>query len=199
MIKAIVFDIGNVLVRWDPVAAFLPLLGDRASVLAFLDRVDFAALNLRADGGERFDDLALQIADPHDRAAFVAYRSGHGASIREPIEGSWALLDRLRARGHALHAITNWSAETWPIGLATHPRLATAFGVTVVSGIEGVLKPDPRIFATLCDRAGVTPDQCLFIDDSARNVAGARDAGMAAHHFTDPATLEDDLIGRGLL
>ena len=68
-----------------------------------------------------------------------------------------------------------------------------------MSGIEGVLKPDPRIFATLCDRAGVAPDQCLFIDDSPRNVAGARDAGMAAHHFTDPATLEDDLIRRGLL
>ncbi|MFL2778875.1 MAG: HAD family hydrolase [Paracoccus marcusii] len=199
MIKAIVFDIGNVLVRWDPVAAFLPLLGDRASVLAFLDRVDFATLNQRADGGACFDDLAEAIADPRDRAAFLAYRAGHAAAIREPIEGTWVLLDRLRARGHAVHAITNWSAQTWPIGLATHPRLATAFGVTIVSGIEGVLKPDPRIFATLCDRAGVAPDQCLFIDDSPRNVAGARDAGMAAHHFTDPAALEDDLIRRGLL
>ncbi|MFN3278375.1 MAG: HAD-IA family hydrolase [Paracoccus hibiscisoli] len=195
----IVFDIGNVLVRWDVHQAFLPTLGDRASVDAFLARIDFAALNRRADGGESFADLATEIPDPDDRALFLTYLTGHAASIAEPIEGTWALLDRLRARGHLLHAITNWSAETWPIGLATHPRLADAFGVTIVSRQEGITKPDPRLFARLCDRAGVLPQDCLFIDDSAANVAGARAAGMAAHHFTDPAALERDLTGRGLL
>ncbi|TJZ84611.1 HAD-IA family hydrolase [Paracoccus hibiscisoli] len=195
----IVFDIGNVLVRWDAHQAFLPTLGDRASVDAFLARIEFAALNWRADGGEAFADLAAEIPDPDDRALFLSYLTGHAASIAEPIEGSWALLGRLRARGHPVHAITNWSAETWPIGLATHPRLTTAFGVTIVSGQEGITKPDPRLFARLCERAGVLPQDCLFIDDSAANVAGAQAAGMAAHHFTDPAALERDLTGRGLL
>lgn len=199
MITTLVFDIGNVLVRWDPVAPFLPRLGDRATVQAFIDRVGFAALNLRADGGETFDALATGIADPQDRAIFSDYLPGYAASIADPIEGTWALMDRLRARGHAIHAITNWSAETWPVGLATHPRLATAFGVTLVSGLEGITKPDPRIFARLCDRAGVAPGDCLFIDDSPYNVAGALAAGMAAHRFTDPQTLERDLTLRGLL
>lgn len=199
MITTIVFDIGNVLVRWDPIAPFLPRLGDRAAVQAFLDRVGFQALNLRADGGERFDDLATEIADPQDRDHFATYLPGYAASIAEPIEGSWALMERLRARGHAIHAITNWSAQTWPIGLATHPRLSTAFGVTLVSGMEGLIKPDPRIFALLCDRTGVRRDECLFIDDSPYNVAGALAAGMAAHRFTDPDRLERDLTARGLI
>jgi 2-haloacid dehalogenase len=197
--RAIVFDIGNVLVRWDPVAPFLPLLGNRQTVLAFLERVDFYALNLRADAGERFEDLATEIMDAQDQAIFAAYLPSYAASISDPMEATWAVLDRLHQRGHDIHAITNWSAQTWNLGLATHPRLASAFGVTMVSGIVGIIKPDPRIFTLLCDRADVLPEECLFIDDSATNVAGARAAGMAAHHFTDAISLGRDLTERGLL
>ncbi|MFN4102574.1 MAG: hypothetical protein ACK4GT_22660, partial [Pararhodobacter sp.] len=103
-ITAIVFDIGNVLIRWDPVQPFLPLLGDRARVLDFLARLDFSALNLRADGGETFTALADEIPNPQDRAIFSAYLPGYATSITEAIEGTWALMDRLRARGHQIHA-----------------------------------------------------------------------------------------------
>lgn len=198
-ITTIVFDIGNVLIRWDPVLPFLPAMGERAAVEAYLERIGFQALNLRADGGARFADLVAELPDAADRELLSAYLPGYAASVPEAIEGSWALMERLRARGLAIHAITNWSAETWPLGLTAHPRLGTAFGVTVVSGIEGVLKPDPRIFRILCERAGVQPEACLFIDDGAANVAGARAAGMEAHHFTAPETLERDLTERGLL
>jgi HAD superfamily hydrolase (TIGR01509 family) len=198
-IRAIVFDIGNVLIRWDAALAFLPDLGSRAAAEAFLARTGFAARNLRGDAGENFTDMALEIDDPADRALFAAYVGRYAATIPETIEGTWALIDRLRSRGLQIHAITNWSAETWPIGVATHPRLGTAFGVTVVSGREGVLKPDPRIFALLCDRAGLAPANCLFIDDSAKNIDGARAFGMQAEHFTTPDGLEAALIARGLL
>lgn len=198
-IDTVVFDIGNVLIRWDAHAAYEERLGDRAAVQAFFDRIDFPALNLRGDAGESFAALAAGCADPQDGALLAAYLALYDRTIREPIEGSWALLERLRARGHAIHAITNWSAETWPVGLACHPRLGTAFGTVIVSGQERMLKPDPAIFALLCARAGVSAGQCLFIDDSAKNVAGARAAGMAAHHFTGPEALEADLIERGLL
>lgn len=195
----IVFDIGNVLVHWDPHLAYLDTLGSRAAVQDFFDRIEFSRLNLEGDGGARFAALSAQVADPADAALFAEYPARYARTIERPIEGSWALLDRLAARGHEIHAITNWSAETWPIGLACHPRLGRAFGTTIVSGEVGMLKPQPEIFALLCARAGVAAADCLFIDDSARNVAGARAAGMAAHHFTGPETLGAALVERGLL
>jgi hypothetical protein len=118
----IVFDIGNVLVRWDPHLAFLPVLGTREKVDAYLKKIDFAMLNLRGDAGESFADLATTIADPEDRAIFETYLPNYARTIAEPVEGTWVLMQRLRENGHAIHAITNWSAETWPIGVACHPR-----------------------------------------------------------------------------
>ncbi len=108
-------------------------------------------------------------------------------------------MERLRGRGLEIHAITNWSAETWPAGVAAHPELGQAFGVTVVSGQEKMLKPDPRIFALLCERAGLLPQDCVFVDDSLKNVAGALGSGMDAIHFTSPEALEQALTERGLL
>ena len=197
--KAVVFDIGNVLVRWEPHRAFAPALGGHDAAEAFMARTGFMARNLRADEGESFADLAAEISDPGDRALLATYVERYRATVPEAIEESWALMERLRERGLQIHAITNWSAETWPHGVAMHPRLATAFGVTVISGHERVLKPDPRIFAALCERTGLDAADCLFIDDSLKNVAGARAFGMQAEHFTTPPALEAALAARGLL
>jgi HAD superfamily hydrolase (TIGR01509 family) len=196
---AIVFDIGNVLVNWDPHRAFLDRLGSREAVDAFLIRADFFARNLRADAGETFADLAAELPDPADAALLADYPRHFARTVPSLIEGSWALMERLRGRGHAIHAITNWSAETWPVGVAAHPVLGRAFGVTIVSGEERVLKPAPAIFAALCARAGVAAQDCLFIDDSMKNVEGARAFGMETVHFTGPEALEAALTGRGLL
>ena len=121
--KAVVFDIGNVLIHWDPVPAFLPELGSAARVRDFMVRVDFGARNLRADGGTPFADLAGELADPADRALLAAYPARFPATVPDEIADSWVLLDRLRAAGRQVHAITNWSAETWPAGIRAHPRL----------------------------------------------------------------------------
>lgn len=197
--KAVVFDIGNVLLRWDPYLAFLPELGSRTAVDEFLARVNFFAWNLENDRGRSLGEALLAIDDPADRAILARYGERFHLTVREPIAGTWALLDRLKARGLAVHAITNWSAELWPVGVAVHPRLGEVFGVTVVSGIEGLIKPDARIYSALCERAGLAAADCLFIDDSKANVAGARDFGMQAHHFTDPEALAAELNQRGLL
>lgn len=196
---AIVFDVGNVLLRWDPHLAFLADFRHRDAVDGFFARIDFHARNLRADGGENFADLAAELDDPADAALLAAYVERYALTIPEPIEGTWSLMDRLRARGHAIHAITNWSAETWPVGVATHPRLGRSFGVTIVSGEVRMLKPEARIFHLLCDRADVAPADCVFIDDSEKNITGARAAGMDAVHFTRPEALADALADRGLL
>ena len=198
-LSTVVFDVGNVLVEWNPLLAFAPELGSETDAQAFLQRIGFADLNLRADAGETFADLADEIFDDEDRALFLRYPDLYARTIQQPIEGSFALIDRLKARGHAVHAITNWSAETWPIGVSVHPRLASAFGVTLVSGEVGILKPVQAIFDLMCTRAGVSPEGCLFIDDSPKNVAGAQAAGWAGHLFTTPEALEAVLIEEGLL
>lgn len=196
--SVVVFDIGNVLVDWQPHLAWEPELGlDGAHAL--IERTGFRTLNARADRGETFADLAAEIDDPRDRDLFGQYVALYQRTVRKRVPGTWEILDRLRARAVPVHAITNWSAETWPEGLSAQPRLADAFGVTVVSGQEGIMKPEAAIFHLLCDRAGVAPDACVFIDDARHNVAGARAAGMDAIHFTDASALDSALQERGLL
>lgn len=195
----IVFDIGNVLVRWDPRPPFRRTLGCEAEVEAFLERTDFFARNQRADRGERFGALAQEIDDPDDRVLFSTYVDHFALTVQEPIDGKWRILQHLRRRDMPIHAITNWSAETWPIGMTLHPRLHDAFDVTIVSGKVRLAKPEKAIFDLLCRRAGVTADDCLFIDDSPANIEGARAAGWQTHLFTAPEALEADLAQRGLL
>lgn len=198
-LRAAVFDIGNVLVDWHPHNAFLPDFGDLSAVDAFFTRTDFFARNLRADGGEIWAHLAAEIADPRDRALLADYPARFASTVPNAIEQSWEMLSDLRERGLFIHAITNWSVETWPIGVGQHPRLGSAFGVTIVSGRERVIKPDQRIFAALCTRAGLAPSECLFIDDSAQNIQGAHEFGMDTIHFTGPDALRAGLHQRGLL
>ncbi|MEZ5713751.1 MAG: HAD family phosphatase [Paracoccaceae bacterium] len=197
--RAVVFDIGGVLVDWQPHRAWLGELGTREAVAAFMERIDFPTRNLRADGGARFADLAEELDDPEDRRRLAAYVDLYPETVRERIEGSWDILDALLARGVAVHAITNWSAETWPRGVQAQPRLAEVFGVTVVSGQEGMIKPDPAIFALLCARAGLAPQDCVFVDDGLHNVEAARGVGMDGIHFTGPGALARDLAERGLI
>lgn len=197
----IVFDIGNVLIRWNLLAGFDDLFADQAALDAWLDRVGFHDWNLAQDAGRPIaEGVAVARAAHGDAAAPLAeYLDRFGRTITQPIEGTWGLMARLRAAGHPIYAITNWGAETWPIALDLHPRLHDAFIDVVVSGIEKRIKPDPVIFQILLDRNGLAAGDCLFIDDSPRNVAGAQAVGMQAVLFTDPASLERDLVARGLL
>ena len=142
---------------------------------------------------------ALEAAHPGQTAPLADYPARFADTIREPIAGTWALIDRLSATGHRLFAITNFAAYTWPVALELHPRLGTCFEHTVVSGHAQVLKPDPAIYRLLLERNALDPGDCLFIDDSPANVAGARAVGMAAHHFTTSRGLAEALAQRGLL
>ncbi|MEX0278276.1 MAG: HAD family hydrolase [Ruegeria sp.] len=197
--KAVVFDIGGVLVDWQPHLAWVEALGSEQAAHAFIDRTDFRARNARGDNGERFADLAQELDDPKDQALFASYVELYPKTVETAIHGTWQVLDRLKAQGTPVHAITNWSAETWPEGLKVHPRLGEVFETLVVSGQEKMAKPDTRIFRLLCERAGIAPEDCVFIDDSPQNVDGARATGMDGIHFTSPQALETALSERGLL
>ena len=222
--SVVVFDIGGVLVDWQPHLAWSEALGSEQAAHAFIERTDFRARNLRGDQihqrfdaccdqaikfheglpplarhGERFADMALELEDPEDQRLFAAYPSLYSRTVQAAIPGTWALLDRLKTSDVPVHAITNWSAETWPEGLKVHPRLGEVFDTLVVSGRERMIKPDPAIFHLLCDRADVLPQDCVFIDDGLHNVDGARAIGMDGIHFTSPDALEQGLSKRGLL
>ena len=198
-VRAVVFDIGGVLVDWRPELAWAEELGSEEAAHDFMARTDFKALNLRADGGERFADLAREVEDPEDAARIATYPARFTRTLNGAIEATWELLDALHARGIKTHAITNWSAETWPEGLKRHPRLGEVFETLIVSGREGMLKPTPQIFELFCSRAGVAPQDCLFTDDGAHNVAGAQAVGMDGIHFTGPGALHSGLKARGLI
>ncbi|MBB1497705.1 HAD family phosphatase [Paracoccus sp. MC1862] len=197
----IVFDIGNVLVRWNLNAAFADHFDSPELIDAYLDEVGFHDWNRLQDGGRSWAEASADLRARHGERAHPAtdYPSRHAETIAEPIEGTWALVDRLAARGHVLYAITNWSDETWPDAQRLHPRLTQVFRDVVVSGQEKLLKPDAAIFRVLCARNGLDPADCLFIDDSPANAAGARAFGMEAVVFTTPEGLETDLSERGLL
>lgn len=197
-VDTVVFDIGAVLVDWQPELAWSDELGvDGAR--DFMARIGFDKINLACDAGARFSEAAKDLADPQDAARLSQYVARYQKTVPRKIEGSWECLYDLKVRGIAVHAITNWSAETWPEGVKAHPELGEVFGTTIVSGEVGMIKPSLEIFRLMTERAGVEPGQCVFIDDGVHNCIGAKAAGMDAIHFTGAETLEAALVERGLL
>lgn len=197
-VTTVVFDIGGVLVDWQPHLAWVDDLGE-AETNAFLARIGFDKINLACDAGARFADAAQAIDDPDDAALLTEYVARYTRTVPTKIAGTWDILHRLQDQGIPLHAITNWSAETWPEGLKAHPELGEVFGTTIVSGENGVIKPSAAIYRLLCDRAEVSPQDCVFIDDGLHNCIGAKAVGMDAIHFFDPDHLDVALKARGLL
>ena len=197
----IVFDIGNVLIRWDPRAGFRHAFGDDAAIDALFDEVGFYDWHFEQDRGRRRADAVAVIEAqwPHHAALMDGFFDRFGLTVRDKIDGSWQILADLRVRGHDVWALTNWGPDTWDVASKLHPELDTMFDGIVVSGHEGLAKPDLRIFDLFCDRAGVAPGDCFFTDDSAANVAAARATGWQAHHFTGTEGLRAELLAGGLL
>jgi 2-haloacid dehalogenase len=197
----IVFDIGNVLLRWDPQAAFRHAIGSDAEIDALLAEVEFYDWNYEQDRGRSRAEAVAAIAAnwPQHADLMDGYFDRFGLTIQNRIQGSWDIATTLKDRGYRLWALTNFSGDTWPQALQLHPQLTTLFEGIVVSGHERMVKPDREIFDLLCARANAAPEACYFIDDSADNVTGARAAGWQAHHFIGPEGLHADLQDRGLL
>jgi 2-haloacid dehalogenase len=199
-VRAVVFDLGGVVVDWNPRHLYRKLIDDPAEVEHFLDEVDFTAWNLEQDRGRPFTEgvRLLSARFPHRAELIAAYHERWEESVPGVIQGTLELMEELRAAGLPLHALTNWAAETYELA---ERRFAFDrwFEQIVVSGREGVCKPEPAIFQLLLQRIGVAAPACLFIDDSPANVAGAAALGFQVHRFTGPQALRDELRERGLL
>ncbi|RMI02077.1 HAD family hydrolase [Cellulomonas triticagri] len=198
-VDAVLLDLGNVLVRWEPERAFAGVLTD-AEVAEFFADVDFADLNLRQDAGRPWSEARAEVAARHPRHAATVdlYVERFAHALPGPVPGSAAVVDDLRAAGVRVLGLTNWSAETYHHGVVAAPVIGRLEGV-VVSGREGVVKPDPRIFALAAERHALDPARTVFVDDSPRNVAGAAACGYQAVLFTGADALRADLVARGVL
>lgn len=196
MLDAIVFDVGGVLLGWDPRVVYRQLLPSEAEVEAFLGEVCTHGWNAEQDRGRTWAEAtALLCAQfPEHTALIKAYRERWEDMITGPIPGSFELLEDLEARGIPLYALTNFSAETWPLVVDKHACFKRFRGI-VVSGVERVMKPDPAIYRLLTTRYGLEPTRILFIDDVPANLEGARACGWQTLHFTSAAQVAKDLEG----
>jgi len=196
----VVFDLGMVLIEWDPRHLYRKVFADEAKMEWFLKEVTHPAWNLEQDRGRSFDEAVQEATTRHpDHAAEIAmYRDRWMEMVPGSIPGSVAILEELHAKGVPLYAITNWNGDTFRATKARFPFLGL-FRDIVVSGDEKLIKPDAAIFQLLARRNHLALADSLFIDDSLKNVHGAQAAGMQAHHFTSPENLRADLVTRGIL
>ena len=166
----------------------------------FLDSVYTLEANERFDRGQSLHDFTAELAAAHPTYAreVLALRERWIETIGAVNEDVVAILRELRDSGVPVYALSNWNADTFALVEPLHPFLGWFDGL-VISGREGLVKPEAAIFELLADRYGFALGDALFIDDSRANVDGARSAGMDAVVFDDAATLRDDLVSRRLL
>jgi 2-haloacid dehalogenase len=196
----VVFDIGNVLVHWEPRALYRKIFATEDEVEWFISKVCNSAWNIEQDRGRSFADAVIEATArfPEHAAAIAAYDTRWHETVLGPIDGSVAILEELASRGTPLYAITNFNQDKFRESRDRFPFLRL-FRDVVVSGEERLLKPDPAIYRRLLDRNGLAAETCVFIDDSRANVTGAEAVGMRAIHFTSPDALRGQLAGMGLL
>lgn len=198
-IDAVVFDIGRVLIDWQPEALFDRHLGpDRRRAL--FDEVDLHGMNLSVDLGA---DLAQAVEDLATRhpgwADAIRMWQSHWLEMASPeIPGSVRLLRALKARGVPVFALTNFGVPTYEIARAAYPFF-DLFDRAYVSGRLGVIKPDPAIYAILETDSGIAPGRLIFTDDRPENVAAAAARGWQTHLFEGPEGWAARLVDEGVL
>lgn len=200
-VKAVVFDVGNVLIEWDVRHLYRKLIPDEAEREAFLANIATLEWHGQHDAGRPFAETSAELIEknPQEAAWIRAWGDRWLETIPGPIPGMPEIVAELAARDVPLYAITNFSGEFWKPFVAREAALFAPFRDIVVSGDEKLVKPDPAIYHLALRRFGLEPGEGLFIDDSLPNVVAADANGFVGHHFSDPATLRADLIDRGLL
>jgi 2-haloacid dehalogenase len=197
----VVFDLGGVLLDWDPRHLYRKLFpGDEPAMEAFLADVCTPEWNVRQDAGRPFAEAVAELLPKHaDKMHLIeAWCQRFDEMIPRALEDSVAIVSELRTRGVPLYALSNWSHETFP---AQRTRFAFLdwFDGIVISGSEGVIKPDPRIFRILLDRYGLAANESVFIDDNPKNAQAASAVGLHGIHFQSPAQLRRELQSLHLL
>jgi len=198
-ITTVVFDMGGVLLDWDPRHLYRKVFDDPAAMEHFLSEVCPLSWHLQHDRGAPFAETLPARAALHPDHAdhIVLWGSRYDEMIAGEVPGTADVVAELAALGLRLLGLTNLPAEVWPSVRASWPVM-TAFEGVLVSGEEGLVKPDPAIFELLLDRFAIEPARAVFVDDVAANVAAAQAVGLHALRFTDAPTLRVELAGLGV-
>jgi 2-haloacid dehalogenase len=198
--RAVVFDLGGVLLDWNPRHLYHALFDDEAEMERFLSEVCTMEWHHAHDLGVPPEETIPPLVEAHPEYAEMirAWPERSEEMLAGPIDASVDILRELKEAGVPVYALTNMETWTYPGRRDRYPFLRW-FDGTVVSGFEGVAKPDRKVFELLLDRFGLTPGTTIFIDDSPKNVAAARAAGIQAIEFESPAQLRQSLEQAGLL
>ncbi len=198
-LKAVVFDVGNILIRWDPDVMLTTYFSNSHDYAVFLDTTRLMWMNLEFDAGRPFADgiAALVAAFPHYEAPLRAFDARWNECVLHAIDDNVATLNALKNAGHMVHAITNFAREKFDIARARFPFL-NDFGHTLVSADVGLIKPDYRIYHRFVRDVGLKPEELLFVDDSAVNIAAAKAVGYQVFHMPNADKAECEAF-RGAL
>ena len=191
----VVFDIGGVLIDWNPRHLYRKLFpGDEPAMEHFLANVCTHEWNRSQDAGRSFAEGARLLKLQHsDKAELIdAYGARFDEMMPGPIAGTVEIVAELRERGTPLYVLSNFSAETFPRALERFDFLRWFRGM-VISGKVGIIKPDPRIYEVMLARFAIDPHRAVYIDDVAANAEAARPFGIHGIHFTTPDALRAEL------
>ena len=198
--RALLWDVGNVIVRWNPRTLYAKIFKEPADLDRFLSHVGTLEWHAATDRGVTFADniAALSARHPHHAEHIAAWWDRWDEMLSGTIPETESVIEDLAARGVPQFALTNMSSETWPGVKAMSPAFRH-FRDAIVSAEERVIKPEPRIYQIVLERTGLEPADLLFVDDSVANIAAAQALGFHTHHFTDPAALRPAVERLGLL
>lgn len=199
--KTVIFDLGAVLIDWHPDHLFKKLFSSDAERLWFYQHVCTSDWNEEQDAGRPLADATEMLVAQHPihEEMIRAYYSRWEEMLNGPIEGTVEILRALKAKDqYKLIALTNWSAETFPIALEKYDFLHWFHG-RVVSGEEKTRKPFTDIYQTLLDRYNVNTGEAVFVDDNRRNLGPAEALGIKTIHFVSPEQFKEELIALGIL
>ena len=200
-IKAVVFDFGGVLLKWDPRNLYSRYFPEEPQAMEdFLTEIGFMEWNAQQDKGRPFAEAVASLSKqfPHHAHLINAYQENWKESITGTIDGTVELLRMLKETGISLYGLSNWSAETF--AMVNHEfKFFNLFDEIVLSGEVKLIKPEPEIFELFLQKIGKPANQCLFIDDSEANITTARKLGFDTVHFISPEHLQNELRIRQLL
>jgi 2-haloacid dehalogenase len=195
MLTTIIFDLGNVLIDWNPYHLYRKLFGTDDDIKNFLENVCTMHWNEEQDAGRSVKDGTEILVEqfPEHEANIRAYYGRWIEMLGGAIPGTVEIFQKLKDSGrYKLYALTNWSTETFPMALSKYDFL-NWFDAIVVSGAEGMRKPDPRFYQLVLDRYQLKVGEVLFIDDNYRNILAAREMGINSIHFTSAGDLAAQL------